>query len=145
MATKDKENALVTMSRTSDDLVRISVKDASSRLPICDLEMSLEEFGSVITGMSFVPAKALYVPNLYAAQRYGMVAKTERVACAKVTGRKEQKEEVNKDFVENYAPLNWELFDDGVGTQQNGHGHYYVIRKFITQAEADKEAKDFTL
>jgi len=49
--------ASVTISRCSDNTVRIAVRDEASRIEFVELSMSLEAFGSVVTGLGARPAE----------------------------------------------------------------------------------------
>lgn len=135
----------VTISRNSSGLINLRVKDGSSALPIVELEMEPEEFANCVTGEAFCPAEASFTPNEYTVQRYGMVRKTQTVECRKPTSFENTRDVVLSDFTEKWAPGNWELHDDGAHTQQPGKTHNYIIRKFITQAEARKEAEALKL
>lgn len=137
------EAVKVTISRSSSGLINLRVKDESSTLPIVELAMTPEDFAECVTGVAFCPGTASFMPNEFTVQRYGMKAITKHVECRRPKSTENTRDVVVEDFTKNWAPHNWELFDDGVRTQQNGKEHNYVIRKFITQAEAAREAAAF--
>lgn len=135
----------LTISMNGSGFISVRIKDASSGLPIVEAEVDPASFAEALTGLAFSAATATFMPNDYTVQRYGMVRVTERVQCRKPGSSENIRDVVNADFAENWAPSNWEIQDYGDTSQQRGEKHTYIIRKFITQAEANKKAGNFRL
>jgi hypothetical protein len=127
--------ARVTISRRSkfqgDGSISISITDAASGINVCDVEMDLADFAECVTGLGASKAEFRMMPNTYKAERYGKKKIVDRVFCEKSSSTKEEIGKiVISHFNENYGN-EWELWNDGIGTQQNGNQHEYIICKYV--------------
>lgn len=144
------KNAHVSISRPSysdgKERIKISIGDRDSSLRLIELEMTYDEFTRALTGVASSPAEVRAIIGVEGFKNLGKIRKTKTVECAKVSYKKdEQREEVLRDFAENYEPDGWELGGDGCDSQQHGEKHHYHVRKFVTPEEHEKEMKDFVL
>lgn len=132
MAQTVKKNvpAKVTISRSNNDAVTISINDGLSGLLVAEVEMSLEECALAATGLARTPCRL--VSHIEDAGIIGMKRITKSVQCDKVNSigdRKAQHEAVMADFQKHWANA-WSLHNDGLGSQQHGERHTYTIIRF---------------
>lgn len=55
-----KHNASITITRSSDDVIRVKLVDENSRIPFVEAQISLEDFARALTGLAYVPVAAEY-------------------------------------------------------------------------------------
>ncbi|AUR87426.1 hypothetical protein NVP1101O_015 [Vibrio phage 1.101.O._10N.261.45.C6] len=114
------------LSRTSRNMIVLEISDEHSGNRIIEVEMSLKEMGLLVTGLHGVKGEAEVHPLANIAQK----AVTEPVFCDKVFGDKDKQcTIVHTDFLQ-YKEFGWELWDDGLRSQQNGERHKYTIRRY---------------
>lgn len=138
-----KINGKITISRRfsgDEDYMSISLKDDTSSVAICNVEMGLVEFARALTGLGYVDCDI----DLYDTyEKAGKKLIVKRVACEKDKSysKDEQKRIVQEDFLEKYSNK-WEIHSDGTGTKQPGERHVYCIRKYIDFIPKNKLEKD---
>lgn len=120
----------MSMSRDSNNRIRFSVDDSHSGDTIIKVDMSLEEFGLMVTGLHGVKGIAEFYPDCNVAKK--RETKTVMIDVDKFNTPKETiVGMVHKDFAEKYEPDGWELHSNGTRSQQNVSGkHCYVIKRY---------------
>lgn len=117
----------------------ITIRDEASGLKVTEVSMSLAEFAEAIGGMSECEADVECYPTQYTVERYGKKKIVEHVFMDKslILGNTidHRKAAVNSHFSVNWSGDNWELWDDGTRSQQNGKEWRYVICKYVDQEE----------
>ena len=116
------------ISRTNNSIVILEVHDAHSGDIILRTEMTLEDYGLLLTGVHGVNGKAKVNESAHIA----CSREVERVTCG-YTGldKDKQIEEVERHFSEHYEPDGWVLHNNGVGTQQRIRGkHQYAVKRY---------------
>lgn len=87
-----KQKARVAITRRGnvqgDGSIAIAITDDASGLLVCDVEMSLADFGECVTGLANARAEFRAIANSYTADRYGKTKVVERVYCPKAGGKK---------------------------------------------------------
>lgn len=115
----------------------ITIKDSASSMRIVEVSMSLTEFAEAIGGISECEADIELIPNEYAVARYGKKKVTERVYMDKSLILGDSKDHrqaaVNAHFLSTYSGDGWELWSDGVGTQQYSEKWQYIICKYVEE------------
>ena len=106
-----KVNVKVTVSRASNDRVYIRVEDETSRIEFLDVGMTLEDFGSLITGLAYRPASG-EVRNL---ENVGKVLKREQ-RTAEYPGTEYNKEIIRAWLLESHQEPGWTI-DSYLGSQ----------------------------
>ncbi len=74
--------AKVTISRNSRDIVRILIKDTLSKVKVCEVSLSLEDYAQIITGLSEVEGDVEY-GNLLAVGKQKVVESRQAFCPAK--------------------------------------------------------------
>ena len=120
----------MSMSRDSNNRIRFSVDDSHSGDTIIKVDMSLEEFGLMVTGLHGVKGVAGFYPDCNIAKK--RETKTVTIDIDKFNTPKETiVGMVHKDFAEKYEPDGWELHSNGTRSQQNVSGkHCYTIKRY---------------
>ena len=138
--------ALVTISKRSntkgDGRFHINIKDASSRLTVVEVSMSLSEFAEAIGGLGESDGEIVHAPTAYAVERLGKKKVVERVQMARSIIRGSTKDHakaaVNTHFLVNYSGDGWEVWSDGTNSQQNGVDYEYIICKYVEIDEQEQ-------
>ena len=133
--------ARLTISRTlggHDGYVSITVIDGTSRTTIVECKMGFEDFAKVVLGQAEMEADIKRIVTPEEADRLGKTCVTESRFCEKVKGGDEQSAEVQRAFETDPCNEAFILFDNGIGTQQNGDMHRYVVRKWVETTSEDK-------
>lgn len=111
-----------------DRRVRISIDDEASSNRVAELDMSLADFADCVTGLSGVSANFLFRPSPESAKNYGLKRVTKDMFCERVFEKDKQRGIVLAELLGNSE---WSLFNDGIGTQQNGEKHRFVVVKYV--------------
>lgn len=122
---KIKTAVSMTLSRHSQGDVVLVIDDHYSSNQILEISMSTHDLAMLITGMSAVKGDAVFNTK----SNVAMKRVIKHVTCPKVNANEAQKSVVTQHFIENYCG-DWELFNDGLGTQQNGDEHKYIIVRY---------------
>lgn len=126
-------SAKVTMSRTSNGVIRISIEDDASSFQIVSVEMQLGDFAECLTGLASSQAEIVRLITERQLSVAGKQRVVERVFCehTKISGGKEaQRDAVLRDFRERFEPQGYWLQSDGTNSQQPGGQHKYSIMRF---------------
>lgn len=124
------------MSRDSRDMINFRITDDKSSKRIIDVEMELEAFALIVTGLAGVDAKA----TLHNTDTVGLQRETDSLVVDKMKYEKSwpfKKESVSKIVEEHFKNTGlesegWEIFDDGTRVQQNQAGfHRYTIVRYV--------------
>lgn len=120
----------MSMSRDSNNRIRFSVDDSHSGDTIIKVDMSLEEFGLMVTGLHGVKGIAEFYPDCNIAKK--RETKTVTIDIDKFsTSKEDELDLVRRDFTEKYESDGWELHSDGTRSQQNVSGkHCYTIKRY---------------
>jgi len=131
--------AKITIARDSNDQMRIQLIDASSKQRIFEGALTLASFARAISGESRVPVQTLQVCNPNEAGKFGLHRIVRNRTCEKVSlsDARSQEEVVIEDFKSKWQPEGWTLFDDGMGSQQPGSQHNYIVCRWYTDAELE--------
>lgn len=125
------KNTMVKMgiSRTNQNVINIEITDAHSGDNITRVEMSLEDYALLVSGLHGVNGKAI----VNSQANIACSRKTERVYCDDVDmDEAAQGKEVLRHFKENYEKDGWKIQSDGLGTQQKTPGkHQYIIKRYL--------------
>jgi hypothetical protein len=129
------KNACVSISRPQssrgDTSIAITIEDADSHLTVLRVNLSLENFAACITGQACMPAK---VERWIGANAHN-VGKTLEVRDLKLAGRAPWKDSDASRWVLSHPDLvladGWELYNDGVGTQQHGDVHRVTLCRYV--------------
>lgn len=127
-------NANVTITRSSNDVIRLCVSDGPSRQRVVEVEMDMAEFAACITGLASAEGRTHYVISPKEAERIGRTLETTECHCQKVSGlsKEDQEKSVYSHFKESgIALMGWEIFSTGVNSQQRGEHHRYVCRRWV--------------
>jgi len=112
-----------------ENIFCIEIEDKVSGLDICRVEMNPVEFAEAITGLAFAEGVAVFTPSLYSIERYGKKKQVERV---KIPITDKLPKDTPESWFLQYVPDGWELWSDGLSTQQNKHGfHTIVICRYV--------------
>lgn len=139
-----RANVTISKRRTTkgEGCFAISISDESSGLPIVSVEMDLAEFAECIGGLAYCKAEINKLPTSYSVDRYGKEKQVKTVQMPKgsinwSSSKDHIKAEVNAHFLANYSGDDWELWSDGIGTQQRSQEfHDYVICRYGDKDEA---------
>jgi len=104
----------VTISRTSDDVIRLTFKDKLSSLQILSAEMTPHDFAEAVTGMAFVSA----VGELNTNPNIGKIREVKTVPIA-YDGHYKTWEENFDTFVAPYEVEGWKA--DAYDRKHNHH------------------------
>lgn len=126
----------VTIIRNSNDVVRITLTDAASRLRFVEVDMTPHDFAMALTGLSFVDAPAR-VSNL---EHVGhqVVAESRSVLCPLKGAPKDQ---LKAWLVENFNEPGW-ILDTYLGSQnsitrvEDGTILRFPVRKYLPPTTA---------
>lgn len=132
--------AKITISRDSNDQMRVRLIDDSSRQPIFEGALSLANFTRALCGEAQVPVQTLLVCGPNEAGKFGLHRIIRNRTCEKVSFSdiRSQEEVVLEDFKAKWQPEGWTLFDDGLETQQPGERHNYIVCRWLTDAEIEE-------
>lgn len=109
--------------------IHIKIEDVASGLIIAGLDMDPYEFAECITGVSSCNAVATVVPNEYGAARFG---KKKQVETVYVPVESRLTKDTPESFFDKFIPEGWELWNDGLSTQQDQKGvHKIVICRYV--------------
>jgi hypothetical protein len=128
---KIKTVANLSCSRTNRGTIGFTVEDEHSGDTILELTIPLKEFALLVTGLGGIKVECeLNLDANVAKKRI-----VERVCCEKSVHyhKQDQKDLVQQHFDESIVPLleGWEIHSDGIGSQQRGDKHEYVIKKYV--------------
>ncbi len=128
--------AQVTISRNSRDEITLRVKDESSRVLVCEVTLTLEDYALLITGMSEIPGKVSY-------GELDFVGKKKVIEQRKIIYHTDNKEEIRGYLIELHLNDDW-IPDLALNTQNsivyNRHGYLskdgtytvnYSVHKFV--------------
>lgn len=120
------------MTRNSRGNVTFSLNDEHSGDRILEVQYTLEEFATLITGLYGTRGIATVYDNAHLA----MKRETKTVFCEKVDyfgidRKSKQRDAVLADFENNYKISGWELHGDGCSSQQNSDKHQYHIKRYV--------------
>lgn len=121
---------IITITRVPDrenECVEIKLKDESSRLIIALIEIGLETFARIITGLSEQEC-SMTIHDTY--ENLGKQKIKKHVSCKKVFDETEQKAIVMADYEKKYKNNEWLINNDGTQSQQHGQEHVYSIYKY---------------
>ena|SRR5690554_1698346 len=125
----------VSISRPSSggesEVMVVRVVDTSSRLPVVEFDMPLDEFMRCLTGLAEVKAAVKRFPTEKQRQRHGLRCITKSMTCQRSFDKGKQRELVREHFATLDAE--WEMFSDGTGTQQRGDQHAYIVRRWVDE------------
>ena len=125
--------ANVTISRDSNETIRIRITDNTSRVQFVDLKMSPHDFAMATTGLSFVPVEAI-VTGL---EHVGMqkVSEKRTVDCPLNTY---DRDELRAWLIDNAQEPGWTLdaylgSQGSISTPPSGNGRTlrYLVYKFV--------------
>jgi len=126
--------AKITISRPSfgdgKEAICIRVTDSNSRVRILEVEVGYAEFAQIITGLGEVECD---ISSLVSEADHAKLGKTKEVLsvyCERDWDKYVQKELVLKDFADKYLPDGWEIWDDGLSSQQHYNQHKYIIARW---------------
>ena len=125
---KGKITITRTASNRRDDFISIYIGDANSGLRIMEIEIELEQFALLITGLARQDC------NIEIYDNYGKIGKkkvTKNVWCKRVCEKGLQRKIVLEDY-KQYKD-EWEIWDDGTSTQQNAKDHHYILCKYVEE------------
>lgn len=142
---KIKTIGSISISRSSNKLIYITIEDDHSGDTILELELSLEEFGGLITGMGGTKGlMSVYTDANIAKQR--LVKKVIAESIPRYQHIKEDvSEQVKQHFLSTpFAKDGWEVLNDGTRSRQdNKHGYEYSIVKYIPVEDPTKPERLF--
>lgn len=125
----------ITISRTGLQKgggdIDFTVEDSLSGLVVTKFTMRLEEFAECITGVGMCSATIQLGPDQYLIDRIGKKRETKTVALdwKKYGGDVRELEAL----IEPHLIDGWELFANGLNSQQNSPGHTVVLRRFVDE------------
>ncbi|GAA0586370.1 hypothetical protein ACFQH5_20455 [Halomonas salifodinae] len=126
------ETVSVSISRPSRgdgrEVMTIKVIDTTSRLPVVEFDMPLDDFMKCLTGQAEMPAEVTRFTPEDKRNFLGMTRVNRTVECGRVHGKEEQREVVLRHFA-TLEP-GWYLFSDGTGSQQRGEHHQYIVHRW---------------
>ena len=133
--TGKKTDIIFSISRTSDDLVNIRVKDKLSAVEFISASMELQDYARLITGQAYIPAKA----ELRGLEYVGKQVQREvrSVVCPLNTYSTEN---IKKWFIANCQEDGW-ILDTYLGSQNSispGYGNCvinYSVYRYIEGSE----------
>ena len=128
------KNAQVSISRNNHNMVTIRIEDEDSRNQVVAVEMDLESYGKLLTGLAHVPAQVTHSIHPDDAWKLGKKKITERVEVDTngVYRKDEIKEMVRQDHaLRGLYEDDWFIYSDGTTTQQRGNLHQYIIAKYV--------------
>lgn len=129
-----KNKAEVTIGKRgfgSESRMYITITDESSRTRIVEVSMSLEDFAQALTGLASCGGTMESVVSPENVHKLGKECVTQEVFVEKNRKKGIQSLIVEKDFIENWQEDGWEIFNDGLRSQQHGELHRYVIRRWV--------------
>lgn len=121
----------ITISRTNQDLVMIRIKDDKSLLPVVDMELSLENYALLITGLGSIKGELSVFDN------YESVAKERETKTITMPRVQSYDKKVIADAVVVHfkclpeALEGWMIHSDGASTKQMGEVHKYSIKRYV--------------
>lgn len=117
------------ISRNNRDGVTLQVRDEHSGDRVLEINMSLEQYALVVTGLHGVEVEGVFYSDAHIAQE----RETQTVTCVKVNSydKTVKRASVLEHFKQNYEPLGWLLQNDGVNSQQYGDLHKYTIKRYV--------------
>jgi hypothetical protein len=122
-----KSVASISLSRCNQGSVRLQIEDQHSGDRILEINMTPEELGLLITGLSGIKGKMDYFPNAMIGKKRKIIHET----CDKVVGDKEgQIQAVQDDFLSKYNIGTHSIQSNGVGTQQPNKQHQYIVKYY---------------
>ena len=127
---------LFTISRMSDDTIRISFVDSASHLPVLEVAIDPADFGNAVTGLARLPSKVTNIVPSEKMQYVGMKREIVQQECPKVSVSKDdQRTAVEASFERAGNGSGWFILDDGTRSQQNGKHHRYTIARYVPTNE----------
>ena len=125
----------VTISRLSNmkgsGEIEITIEDATSGLLITKATMELGDFAETLTGLGMGDAVIKHAPNQYLIDRIGKERETKRVRLDWQKPYNAEPQDVTP-LIEPHLIDGWELFSDGMRSQQNEPGHVVILRRFVS-------------
>lgn len=131
-----KSVANVSLSRTNDDTIELTIKDEHSHDNVMKLSFTTHELGLLITGLCGVKPMMEF-------NEKAQIAKVREIQTVTVEdggghSREQLKFIVNNDFTVYHNHSGWELHDDGTTRQQPNFGsHNYVIKRYNDVDESE--------
>lgn len=142
---KIKTIGSISISRSSNKLIYITVEDDHSGDTILELELSLEEFGGLVTGMGGTTGlMSVYTDANVAKKRLTKRVVTDSIP--KVTHDKNNARKlVEQHFLTTpFTEDGWEILNDGTRSRQdNKNGYEYTIVKYVTVEDPTKSTREF--
>lgn len=118
------------MSRTNRNMVELSISDEHSSDLIARIEMSLQDFALLVTGLHGVKSKAEVFEQAHIAKKRETLSVDSGIGTYEYSSNL-MPQLIEKHFKENYAEDGWFLQSDGAGTQQRNKTHFYVIKRYV--------------
>ena len=121
----------ITISRTSNDLVVIKIKDNKSLLPVAEIALTVENYGWLLTGLSEIKGSLEVYDN------YEAVAKERETKTITMPRIQPYDKQVISDAVAVHfktlpeASEGWTIFQDGTSSKQSGEVHRYIIKRYV--------------
>jgi hypothetical protein len=122
-----KSVSSITMSRCNQGMVRIQIEDQHSGDRILEINMTPNELGLLVTGLSGIKGEMDYFPEAVIGKRRKIIRET----CDKVSADKDaQVQAVQDDFLSKYNTDTYSIQSNGIGTQQPHKYHQYVVKYY---------------
>ncbi|WP_166255872.1 hypothetical protein [Marinobacter salicampi] len=133
--------AMITISRDSNDRMKIRLVDSTSLAPIYEGSMTLSGFTRALTGEARILTETDRICTPEEAAKFGLNRIVKHKHCRKVSlsDMQSQREAVLEDFERYWKPNHFQLLDDGTGTQQPTQHHAYLICRWLTDEEIELE------
>ena len=114
--------------------VCINIVDKDSGLRICTVDMTPEEFGACITGVSERPAELTTLISLEDFEKIGCKKEIKTVFVEKP--KAEKKSQVKKMLVDGgYLVDGWGIMCDGTRFKQNGDKHKVILARYLKEGK----------
>lgn len=137
---KIKTIGSISISRSSNKLVYIAIEDEHSSDTILEIELTLEDFGALVSGMGGMKGlMSVYTDANIATER--LVKKVIAESIPKYQHIKDNvREQVEQHFLTTpFAQDGWEILNDGTRSRQdNKHGYEYSIVKYVPVEDPTK-------
>lgn len=125
----------VTSNQEPHSMMKIVIEDETSHIKVCEVYMTLEEYAMAISGLSCSKAFGMSVVD---SSQIANLGKKKEVKTVVMSGKRyyDKTAAIAKEiaeFAEDYvADGGWQLWDDGLRTQQNNKdGHQITLYRYV--------------
>lgn len=118
-------------------VIAFEIKEESSNLLVAIFTMTAEDFAESVTGLAYRPIDFDYITSTENAERFGMKRETKTVFIDRVPYELKDHRKIayvrDHLIMDGYIDIDnsWEIFSDGLRSQQNGEKHKVVLVRWI--------------